>query len=162
MIRDPDRDLPQTELDPGGPRSSPTTLHLRHRNFCIILCILYFLCLARCHRDTRTGGLLPRPAPLSTPRPPCRPPAPHAAAQCSPASFKGTVSWEWKESFPIFHGCGSAFILSGSSILGWIPIRIQYGSGSRVLMTKIEKNYSWKKLNFFLIKNFNLSIPRPP
>ncbi len=38
--------------------------------------------------------------------------------------------------------CGAAFISSGSgsSILGWIPIRIQ---GFK--MTKIEKNYSWKK-----------------
>ncbi len=40
-------------------------------------------------------------------------------------------------------GCGSAFIPSGSgsSILGWIRIRIQYGSGSRALMTK-----DWKKI----------------
>ncbi len=38
-------------------------------------------------------------------------------------------------------GCGSAFISSGSgsSIFGWIPFRIQYGS--RALMTK-----NWKKL----------------
>ncbi len=35
-------------------------------------------------------------------------------------------------------GCGSAFISSGSSILGWIPIRIR--SGSRALMTK-----NWRK-----------------
>ncbi len=49
-------------------------------------------------------------------------------------------------------GCGSAFISfgSGSSILGWIPIRIRIQSGSRSLMTKNWKNYSWK--NFFLSK----------
>ncbi len=41
----------------------------------------------------------------------------------------------------VMQGCGSAFISSGSgsSILGWIPIRIQ--SGSRALMTK-----NWKKI----------------
>ncbi len=41
--------------------------------------------------------------------------------------------------YSLFQGCGSAFISSGSSILGWIPIRIQYGS--RALMTK-----NWKKI----------------
>ncbi len=45
-----------------------------------------------------------------------------------------------------FHGCGSAVISSGSgsSILGWIPIRIQ-GFHDQ----KMEKNFSWKKKNFF-------------
>ncbi len=58
-------------------------------------------------------------------------------------------------------GCGSAFIWSGSgsSILGWIPIRIQ--SGSRVLMTINWKNLQMGKKNF-LITKYNLSIPRPP
>jgi len=36
------------------------------------------------------------------------------------------------------------------------------GSGYRVWWPKIEKNYSWKKISFFLIKNYNLPIPRPP
>jgi hypothetical protein len=54
-------------------------------------------------------------------------------------------------------GCGSAFISSGSSILGWIPIRIQ-GFNDQ----KMDKNYSWKNIKFFLIKNYNLPIPRPP
>jgi hypothetical protein len=46
-------------------------------------------------------------------------------------------------------GCGSAFISSGSgsSISGWTPIRIRIRiqSGSRALMNKNWKNYSWKK-----------------
>jgi hypothetical protein len=43
----------------------------------------------------------------------------------------------------IFQGCGSAFISSGSgsSILGWIPIRITSFNDQ-----KLEKNYSWKKI----------------
>ncbi len=42
----------------------------------------------------------------------------------------------------LIQGCGSAFISSGSgsSILGWIPIRIQ-GFNDQ----KLKKNYSWKK-----------------
>ncbi len=47
----------------------------------------------------------------------------------------------------IRQGCGSALISSGSgsSILGWTPIRIRIQSGSRALMTKnLQKNYSWK------------------
>ncbi len=61
-------------------------------------------------------------------------------------------------------GCGSAFISSGSgsSILGWIPIRIQYGSGSRAFMTKNweNKNYSWKKKkkNFWSKTTIYLSL----
>ncbi len=46
-----------------------------------------------------------------------------------------------------FDSCSTVAIISsgsGSSILGWI--RIQYGSGSRALMTKNwGKNYSWNK-----------------
>jgi hypothetical protein len=39
----------------------------------------------------------------------------------------------------------------------------QYGSGSRALMTKNWKKITAeKKIKFFLIKNFNLPIPRPP
>ncbi len=52
-------------------------------------------------------------------------------------------------------GFGSGFIWygSGSSILGWIPIRIQ--SGSRVFYDQnCEKIYSWKKLNFLNFLNF--------
>ncbi len=40
------------------------------------------------------------------------------------------------------------------------PIRIQ--SGSRALMTKNLKKITAEKKNFFLIKNCNLPIPRPP
>ncbi len=60
-------------------------------------------------------------------------------------------------------GCGSVFISSGSGsrILGYIPIRIQYGSGSRDLMTKkgLNKKYSWIK-NLILDQKlqFTLSI----
>ncbi len=47
-------------------------------------------------------------------------------------------------------GCGSAFISSRSSILGWKPIRIRIQSGSRALMTKIWKKLQLKKkFNFF-------------
>jgi hypothetical protein len=103
MIRDPDRDFRQTDPDPGGPRSRPTTLHLRRRRFLHYTLYCIFLCLARCHRGTRIGGLSPRPAPLSTPRPPCRPPAPHAAAQCSPASLiKGQCHENVKRDFLFF------------------------------------------------------------
>ncbi len=46
-------------------------------------------------------------------------------------------------SFDFFQGCGSVFIFSGSgsSSLGWTPIRIRIQSGSRALMTK-----NWKKI----------------
>ncbi len=46
----------------------------------------------------------------------------------------------------LYQGCGSAFISSGSSISGWIRIRIQY----RALMTK-----NWKKIQ--LLKKLNFS-----
>ncbi len=52
-------------------------------------------------------------------------------------------------------GCGSAFISSGSgsSILGWTPIRIRIQSGSRALMTKsFKKITAEKKFSFFLSK----------
>ncbi len=54
-----------------------------------------------------------------------------------------------------FQGCGSAFISSGSSILGWIPIRIRIQSGSRALMTKNwrKKITAGKKIKFFGSKN---------
>ncbi len=57
----------------------------------------------------------------------------------------------------LLQGCGSAFLSSGSgsSILGWIPIRIQ-GFNDQ----KLKKNYSWKKITFFWNKNHNLPIPR--
>ncbi len=51
----------------------------------------------------------------------------------------------------MYQGCGSAFISSGSSILGWIPIRIRIRiriqSGSRALMNK-----NWRKK--FQLNNF--------
>ncbi len=52
-----------------------------------------------------------------------------------------TASIHDKVTSTLSQGCGSALISvgSGSSILGWIPIRIQ--SGSRALMTK-----NWTKL----------------
>ncbi len=48
-------------------------------------------------------------------------------------------------------GCGSVFIWygSGSSILGWIPIRIRI---REFWWQKTEKIYSWKKLNLFFQK----------
>jgi hypothetical protein len=43
------------------------------------------------------------------------------------------------------------------------PIQIRIQSGSRALMTKNWKKITAeKKINFFLIKNCNLPIPRPP
>jgi hypothetical protein len=57
---------------------------------------------------------------------------------------------------------------SGSSISCWIPIRIQIRiriqiqSGSRGFDDqKLKKIYSWKKLHWSYIKNYNLPIPRP-
>ncbi len=48
---------------------------------------------------------------------------------------------------------------SRSSILGWIPIRIQYESGSRGFDDQNLENLQLKKQ--ILIKNFSLPIPRP-
>ncbi len=81
----------------------------------------------------------------------------------SPAEMAGADTLPLFHLYPYMQSCGSAFISSGSgsSILGWIPIRIRIQSGSRALMTK-----NWKKItaeNFlFWIKNYNLPIPRPP
>ncbi len=49
-------------------------------------------------------------------------------------------------------GCGSAFISSGSSIFGWIPIRIQ-GFNNQ----KLNKNYSWKF--FFFDQKLQFTYP---
>ncbi len=54
------------------------------------------------------------------------------------------------------HFFGSEIIYSGSSILGWIPIRIQ-GFDNQNWKTFTAR----KKLYIFLIKNCNLLIPRP-
>ncbi len=53
---------------------------------------------------------------------------------------------------PQNQGCGSAFIPSGSgsSILGWIPIRIRIQYGSKLLMTKYRKKLQLKKNSIFL------------
>jgi hypothetical protein len=64
-------------------------------------------------------------------------------------------------------GCGSVFIWygsgSGSSILGWIPIRIRIQSGAKGFDDQIfKKVLQLKKITFYLIKNYNLPIPRPP
>jgi hypothetical protein len=65
-------------------------------------------------------------------------------------------------------GCGSAFISSGSgsSILGWIPIRIQYWSGSGsspnpgLLWPKIEKKFTAeKKKKKFLDQKLQFTYP---
>jgi hypothetical protein len=69
---------------------------------------------------------------------------------------------KYTEAFPtigliLSQGCGSAFISSGSGILGRIPIRIQ-GFNDQ----KLKKITAGKKTKFFLIKNYNLLIPRPP
>ncbi len=45
---------------------------------------------------------------------------------------------------------------SGSSISGWIPIRIQ--SGSRVLRTKNWKKFTAERNLFFWINNYNLPV----
>jgi hypothetical protein len=50
--------------------------------------------------------------------------------------------------------------------LNTVPIRIRIQSGSNTdpgfLRPKIEKNLQGKKSLIFLIKNYNLPIPRPP
>ncbi len=58
-------------------------------------------------------------------------------------------------------GCGFALIWSGSgsSILGWIQIRIRIHSGSRALMTK--KIYSWKRQKKFLPPWIRIRTPDP-
>ncbi len=66
----------------------------------------------------------------------------------------------------LIQGFGSVFIFygsgSGSRGRGWRSIWIRIQSGSRALMTKnLKQITAEKKLNFFLIKNCNLPIPRP-
>ncbi len=59
-------------------------------------------------------------------------------------------------------GCRSAFISSGSgsSILGWIPIRIRIQYGSRALMTKKWKKITAeKKFQFFFYQNLQFTYP---
>jgi hypothetical protein len=55
-------------------------------------------------------------------------------------------------------GCRSAFISSGSGsssrILGWIPIRIQGFKDQ-----KMEKNYCWKRIKFFLDQKLQFTYP---
>ncbi len=58
-----------------------------------------------------------------------------------------------------YQGCGSAFIWSGSSILGWIPIRFRIKSGSRVLMTKNGKKFTAEKKNNFLNQKLKFIYP---
>ncbi len=73
----------------------------------------------------------------------------------SPIQSKRCILISKKDQFRAFlfdsfnQGCGSAFISSGSrsSILGWTPIRIQ-GFNDQ----KLKKNYSWKKIIFFISK----------
>ncbi len=75
----------------------------------------------------------------------------------------------WKFGRPTFFGgqipqcSGYGFIDfgSGSSILGWIPIRIRMQSLSRVLLINKWKSYSWKQILifFFYPKHcYNLSL----
>jgi len=74
------------------------------------------------------------------------------------------------QSFPtVFSSCYQCFESefiesgSGSSILGWILIRIRIQSGSRVSMTKnLKKLQLKKKFDIFFLKNCNLLIPRSP
>ncbi len=57
--------------------------------------------------------------------------------------------------------CGSVFISSGSgsSILGWTPIRIRIQSGSRALMTKNwKKIFSWEFFSFLSKTAIYLSL----
>ncbi len=65
--------------------------------------------------------------------------------------------------YTVHQSFGSGFIESGSgsSNLSWIP-RIRIQSGSRVFWPKIEKNYSWQKICYFLSKIVTYFIPRPP
>ncbi len=106
---------------------------------------LWALDSGRTRRSTRCWGRPPSP-------PPCRCPL-------------QALSWDWQVClYPPLHrtqGCGSAFIWSGSgsSILGWIPIRIQ-GFDDQ----KLKKIYGGKKvLKKFGSKTIgNLPIPRPP
>ncbi len=61
--------------------------------------------------------------------------------------FDGTPTRSVLHNIKLGQGCGSAFISSGSgsSILGWIPIRIQ---GFK--KQKLKKNYSYPKKLIFL------------
>jgi hypothetical protein len=47
--------------------------------------------------------------------------------------------------------------VSDPDSLGPVPVRIQGFAGQN-----LEKIYSWEKNLIFVIKNFNLPIPRPP
>ncbi len=49
-----------------------------------------------------------------------------------------------------YQGLGSVFIWygSGSSILGWIPLRIRIQSGFRVFMTQIYKKFTAKPIRY--------------
>jgi hypothetical protein len=62
------------------------------------------------------------------------------------------------------YGFGFIETGSGSIILSESGAGYGFEYGSRVLMTKIEEKNTAKTffLNFFLIKNCNLIIPRPP
>ncbi len=83
---------------------------------------------------------------------------------CS-SSCSTTCPATWRQ------GCGSAFISSGSgsgsSILGWIPIRIRIQSGSRALMSKnwqkitAEKNYIFLGSKTTIYLSLGLHKERP-
>ncbi len=59
-------------------------------------------------------------------------------------------------------GCGSVFIWYGSwsSILGWIPIRIWIQSGSRNLITKNWKKFTYKNKNKFFLSKTTIDLYR--
>jgi hypothetical protein len=54
---------------------------------------------------------------------------------------------------PLLLQCCSGFSISSES---------GSGSGSKVLIPKKWRKYSWKKIYLFLIKNCNLIVSRPP
>jgi hypothetical protein len=85
-------------------------------------------------------------------------------SSCSaPATVYIEICWSGSKtnSYCIYQCFGSGLIDSGSSILGWIPIRIRIrieGFDDQ----KLRKNIKQKNLKFFWSKKWNLLIPRPP
>jgi hypothetical protein len=66
----------------------------------------------------------------------------------------------WRNMKYFCHCFGSEFIESGSgsSILGWIPIRIRIQDFDD---QKLKKIYNWKKIRYFFDQKLQFLIPRP-
>ncbi len=103
--------------------------------------LLLSLCLRICEKATDKFVFRPHKRKYLLPR------------KLQDRNFRKALKQQWNQCF----GSGFTVSRSGSSILGWIPIR------SRVFMTKYGKKFiAGKKFDIFLIKNGHLLIPRPP